>query len=58
MAIGVPEEELRPLLRAVRPAARVANPWGVEEERDVTVLVVEGPRRTLQEVWAGLAGRN
>lgn len=58
VTLGVPEELLRPLFREVRPAARVANPWGVEEERDVAVLVAGGPRRTLQEVWPGLAGRN
>ncbi|MET0396423.1 MAG: glycosyltransferase family 39 protein [Longimicrobiaceae bacterium] len=58
VAVGVPEEDLRRAFRAVRPAARVASPWSVEEERDVAVLVAEGPQRTLQEVWSELAGRN
>ncbi|HEU0079916.1 MAG TPA: glycosyltransferase family 39 protein, partial [Longimicrobiaceae bacterium] len=58
VAVGVPEEELRRAFRVVTPAARVANPWGVEEERDVVVYVAEGPRRTLQQMWPELAGRN
>jgi hypothetical protein len=33
--------------------ARVTNPWGVEEERDVPVVVCRGPSMTLQEFWRG-----
>jgi 4-amino-4-deoxy-L-arabinose transferase-like glycosyltransferase len=33
--------------------ARVTNPWGVEEERDVPVMVCRGPSKTLQEFWRG-----
>lgn len=58
VAVGIPEAELRRAFREVRPAGRVASPWSVEEERDLTVYVATGPRGTLQEVWPGLAGRN
>ena len=33
--------------------ARVTNPWGVQEERDVPVVVCRGPSMTLQEFWRG-----
>jgi hypothetical protein len=32
-------------------AARVTNPWGVPEERDVPVVVCREPRTTLRELW-------
>jgi hypothetical protein len=32
-------------------ADRVANHWGVPEERDVPILVCRQPRVTLQELW-------
>jgi 4-amino-4-deoxy-L-arabinose transferase-like glycosyltransferase len=31
--------------------ARVTNPWGVEEEQDIPILVCRGPSMTLQEFW-------
>ena len=33
-------------------AARVTNPWGVEEERDVPIIVCRRPDMTVQELWA------
>jgi len=32
--------------------ARVQNRWGVDEERDVPILLCRKPGRTLQELWA------
>jgi hypothetical protein len=58
VAVGVPEAELRRVFRTVAPAGRVAHPWAVAEERDLTLYVAEDPARTLQEVWPSLAGRN
>jgi len=31
--------------------ARVANPWGVDEEQDVPILACREPNTTLQELW-------
>jgi hypothetical protein len=31
--------------------ARVTNPWGVEEEQDVPLVVCREPGMTLQELW-------
>ncbi|HEX2187957.1 MAG TPA: glycosyltransferase family 39 protein [Longimicrobiaceae bacterium] len=58
VSIGVPAEALRRYFPTVTEAGRVANPWGVEEERDVPVHVAEGAPRSLREVWPELAGRN
>jgi 4-amino-4-deoxy-L-arabinose transferase-like glycosyltransferase len=33
--------------------ARVTNPWGVDEEQDVPIMVCRGPNTTLQEFWRG-----
>jgi hypothetical protein len=58
VTVGVPAEALRQYYPTVTPAGRAANRWGVEEERDVPILVAEGAPRTLQQVWPELAGRN
>jgi len=31
---------------------RVRNPWGVEEERDVPIVVCREPDITLRDLWA------
>lgn len=58
VTIGVSREDLRPLFASVEEAGEVRSPWSVAEERDLTILVARGPRRTLQEVWPSLAGKN
>ena len=58
VAIGPTRDDLLAFFDSVVPAARTGNPWAVAEERDLTVFVARGPRRTLQEVWPTLAGRN
>lgn len=46
---------VRPVARAVPDSLR---PWVVPEQRNAWVFVCDGARRTLQEVWPSLAGRN
>jgi hypothetical protein len=58
VTIGAGREDLAPLFDSVEAAGRVASPWSVAEERDLTIYVARGPHRTLQEVWPSLAGRN
>lgn len=51
--LGVEPDDVESLgCASLETAARVANPWGVEEERDVPVLLCRGPALTLQELWA------
>ena len=58
VTIGAGREDLAPLFDSVEAAGRVASPWSVAEERDLTIYVARGPHQTLQEVWPSLAGRN
>jgi hypothetical protein len=58
VTIGASREDLRHLFASVEAAGEVRNPWSVAEERELTIFVARGPRRTLQEVWPSLAGRN
>jgi hypothetical protein len=58
VTIGITEGELRRYFDSVETAARVSNPWAVEEERSLTVNIGTRPRMTLQEVWPLLAGMN
>ena len=58
VVIGASREDLAPLFDSLQAATRVANPWAVDEERDLTVFVARRPHRTLQELWPTLAGRN
>jgi hypothetical protein len=58
VTLGLEPSDLAPFYRSCAPAARVTNPWGVPEQRDVQVLVCRSPYRTLQEVWPALSGRN
>ncbi|MCG6957240.1 MAG: glycosyltransferase family 39 protein [Gemmatimonadetes bacterium] len=37
---------------SLQTATRVRNPWAVEEEQDVPVLLCRDPNMTMQEVWA------
>jgi hypothetical protein len=58
ITIGIGAAHLVPAFTSVQAAGRVLSPWSVEEERELTVYVARGPRRTLQEIWPALAGRN
>jgi hypothetical protein len=58
VTIGLTGEELAPFFDSLQAATRIANSWAVEEERDLTVYVARRPRRSLQELWPALAGRN
>lgn len=47
-------EELQPLCGSVSEAARLRNPWGVEEEQDVAIILCRGLLRPLPELWQHL----
>jgi 4-amino-4-deoxy-L-arabinose transferase-like glycosyltransferase len=50
--LGVEPEDLQDLqCRSLVMPARVTNPWGVPEERDVPIVVCRGPNTTVQEIW-------
>jgi len=58
VAIGADRKDLEGFFATVQEAGRVSSPWSVAEERNLTIYVARGPRRTLQEMWPSLAGRN
>lgn len=58
VTIGIPREGLLEHYAEVTQAAVAGHPYAVAEERDVPVLVAKQPRRSLQEIWPGLAGRH
>jgi len=50
--LGVEPDDMRSIQCAsLEMPARVTNPWGVEEERDVPITVCRGPSITVQELW-------
>jgi hypothetical protein len=52
---------LRQLFAQVRIVERVrtdAHRWLVSEERNAVVFLCDGPKRSLQEIWSSMAGRN
>jgi len=50
--LGVERSEVSGIAcRVLEEVARVANRWGVPEERDVPILVCRDPNQTLQEYW-------
>lgn len=57
IVLGEEPRNLRDYADSVVLAARVENPWGVAEERDVPIVVGRRPRTTLQALWPSLAGR-
>jgi hypothetical protein len=57
IVLGEEPESLRDYADSVVVAARVSNPWGVEEEQDVPILVGRRPKTTLQALWPSLGGR-
>ena len=44
-------EEFQSVCEAVSEEARVLNPWGVDEEQDVPIILCRGLRRPLPELW-------
>jgi 4-amino-4-deoxy-L-arabinose transferase-like glycosyltransferase len=58
IVIGGARDDLLPFFGTVVPAGRVTGAWRVPEEQDVTIWLARDPKRTLQEVWPALAGRN
>jgi len=57
VVLGEEPEDLRDYADSVVLAARVTNPWGVEEEQDVPIVIGRRPRTTIQALWPSLAGR-
>ena len=58
VTIGAGRRDLEPWFSSVLEAGRVRSPWSVAEERALTIYVARQPRRTLQQAWPSLAGRN
>lgn len=58
LVLGGEASDLAPLCGRLTEAARVTEPWGVPEERDVAVWLCREPHLTLQAVWPQLAGQN
>lgn len=59
VVVGAEPEDLRgEYFLSATLAARVRNPWGVPEERDVAIVVARDPVRPLQEVWPAWRGVN
>lgn len=50
--LGVHAESLHDVgCKTLQEVARVKNPWGVDEERDVPVLLCRSPKVSVQEIW-------
>lgn len=58
IVVGADSTDLAPFFGVIRLARTVSNPLGVPEEQHVPIWVCREPRRTLQQVWPALAGRN
>jgi hypothetical protein len=57
IVLGEEPHSLRQYADSVELATRVKNPWGVDEERDVPIVVGRRPKTTVQALWPSLAGR-
>ena len=57
VTIGEGEAGLHRLFDSVEAGPHLLNPITVREERDLTVYVCRGIKRTLQELWPDVAGR-
>jgi 4-amino-4-deoxy-L-arabinose transferase-like glycosyltransferase len=44
-------EEFQSLCETASEEARVSNPWGVDEEQDVPIILCRGLKRPLPELW-------
>jgi hypothetical protein len=58
IVVGADSTDLAPFFGVIRLARTVSNPLGVPEEQHVLIWVCREPRKTLQQVWPALAGRN
>lgn len=58
LVVGEEAADLAAYFADVEEVARVENPWGVPEERDVPLVVGREPYRTLQELWPSFRGQN
>lgn len=58
VTVGVREESLKQFFNEATLVKTVGNPWSVGEERNVPIYIARGPKKTLQQVWPSLAGRN
>ena len=54
VALGVPLERIAPLFARCAVADVAGTPWAVEEERQVPIVVCDGPRQSLQALWPSL----
>ena len=54
VALGVPPERLTPLFARCAVADVAGTRWAVEEEREVPIVVCDGPRQSLQALWPAL----
>lgn len=57
IALGSDIADLQRGWNSVREAGRLARPWSVSEERDLTIYIARNPQMTLQQFWPLLAGR-
>jgi 4-amino-4-deoxy-L-arabinose transferase-like glycosyltransferase len=57
VTLGEGEAGLRRLFDSVEAGPHLTNPLTVREERDLTVYICRGIKRTLQEIWPEEAGR-
>jgi hypothetical protein len=57
VTLGESEQGLHRLFDSVEAGPHLTNSLTVREERDLTVYVCRGIKRTLQEIWPGEAGR-
>ena len=58
ITIGESETGLHRLFDSVEAGPHLTNPLTVREERDLTVYICRGIKRSLQEIWPGEAGRH
>jgi hypothetical protein len=56
--IGFSTEDVEAFFAEVEAVRRLGHPFGVAEERDLTIHVARRPYRTLQEVWPEFQGMN
>ncbi len=58
ITLGVPEAAIKTFFGDGQLVKTIGDPWSVREERRVPIYIARHPRKTLQEVWPSLAGRN
>jgi 4-amino-4-deoxy-L-arabinose transferase-like glycosyltransferase len=58
VTLGEGERGLHRLFDSVQAGPHLTNPLTVREERDLTVYVCRGIKRTLQDIWPEEAGRH